>query len=61
MKTAPMKTACHRGIPASSDTVPGAHGLEASQLQLGHANIETTQIYAERDRSRMLKIARDCG
>ena len=37
------------------------YGLEASQLMLGHANANVTQIYAERDFSRALEVAKKEG
>lgn len=37
------------------------YGTEAAQLLLGHAKLDTTQIYAERDRSRALEIAAERG
>lgn len=33
------------------------YGIEGAQLILGHAKVETTQIYAERDLSRAMQIA----
>ena len=37
------------------------YGLEASQLMLGHANANVTQIYAERDFKRALEVAKTEG
>ncbi len=36
-------------------------GLEAAGAVLGHSNLATTQIYAERDRERMIEAARQLG
>jgi integrase len=36
-------------------------GLEASQTVLGHANADTTQIYAERDVAKAIEVARAIG
>lgn len=36
-------------------------GLEASQVYLGHAQVTTTQIYAERDMAKGLEVARCVG
>ena len=37
------------------------YGLEASQIMLGHANANVTQIYAERDFAKMLEVAKAEG
>ena len=37
------------------------HGLEATQILLGHAKADVTQIYAERDLARAMEIARKIG
>lgn len=37
------------------------YGLEASQIMLGHANANVTQIYAERDFTRALEVAKKEG
>ncbi len=36
-------------------------GLEASQVLLGHAQADVTQIYAERDQGKALQVARQIG
>jgi integrase len=36
-------------------------GLEAAQTVLGHANADTTQIYAERDVAKAIEVARQIG
>jgi integrase len=36
-------------------------GLEAAQVALGHARANVTQVYAERDQTLALKIAREVG
>lgn len=38
-----------------------AYGLEAAQALLGHSKLETTQIYAERNRSQMREIMESIG
>lgn len=38
-----------------------AHGLEASQVLLGHAKADVTQVYAERDLALALRVAADVG
>lgn len=35
------------------------YGIEAASAQLGHANLSTTEIYAERDAAMMMKIAKE--
>lgn len=37
------------------------YGLEASQIMLGHANANVTQIYAERDFAKMVEVAKAEG
>jgi len=37
------------------------HGLEAAQILLGHSQLGTTQVYAERDISKGLEVARLIG
>ena len=37
------------------------YGLEAAQVILGHASIEASQIYAERDLTRAMEIAESDG
>ena len=36
-------------------------GLEAAQVVLGHIHADVTQIYAERDLSQAIQIAREVG
>jgi integrase len=36
-------------------------GLEASQVLLGHARADVTQIYAERDLSKAVEVAKKIG
>jgi integrase len=36
-------------------------GIEAAQIILGHSNVDTTQIYAERDLTRAMRIMREIG
>jgi len=38
-----------------------AYGVEASRVYLGHSHVDVTQIYAERDLSEALRIARELG
>ncbi len=37
------------------------YGLEAASAVLGHSNVETTQVYAERDMQIMLRVAQETG
>ena len=37
------------------------YGLEASQAVLGHSKADTTQIYAERDIAKAVKIMSEVG
>jgi hypothetical protein len=37
------------------------HGLEAAQVILGHSKADITQVYAERDLSKGLQVARAIG
>ncbi len=37
------------------------YGVEAAQVALGHARADVTQVYAERDLSLAIRIAKDCG
>ena len=37
------------------------YGLEAAQVMLGHSKADVTQVYAERDRAKALKIAKEIG
>jgi integrase len=37
------------------------HGLEAAQVLLGHANADTSQIYAERDLAKAIEVAKKIG
>lgn len=37
------------------------YGIEEASVLLGHRNIRTTEIYAERDRTRGIKVARQTG
>jgi integrase len=37
------------------------HGLEAAQVILGHSTANVTQVYAERDTSKAIEIAREVG
>jgi site-specific recombinase XerD len=36
-------------------------GAEAAQLVLGHQNLSTTEIYAEKDRKRYEEIIKEIG
>ena len=46
---------------AAATMVREKFGLEAAQAYLGHANIQTTQIYAERQQETAHKIAKEIG
>ncbi|MCH7727046.1 MAG: hypothetical protein IH991_11260 [Planctomycetes bacterium] len=37
------------------------HGVEASRVSLGHARLEATEIYSERDLELAVRIAREMG
>jgi len=37
------------------------YGIEAAQVVLGHAEVETTQIYAERDFAAAARIMSEIG
>lgn len=41
--------------------VRARYGLEASQVILGHASADVTQIYAERDEALARKVAKESG
>ncbi len=45
----------------AASRVRATYGLEAAQCVLGHARADTTQIYAERDYARAVKIAAEIG
>ena len=46
---------------AAATEVRREFGLEAAQILLGHSNADVTQIYAERDLSKALEVARRIG
>ncbi|MEO0481709.1 MAG: tyrosine-type recombinase/integrase [Planctomycetota bacterium] len=46
---------------ARATEVRGMDGLEAAQVLLGHATVDVTQIYAERDRKLGFDVARRSG
>jgi len=46
---------------AAATEVRREFGLEAAQILLGHSNADVTQIYAERDLTKALEIARKIG
>jgi integrase len=37
------------------------HGLDAAQIILGHKQCDVTQVYAEVDRAKAIKIVSKCG
>lgn len=43
----------------AATAVRKSHGLEVSRALLGHSKVETTQIYAEVDRERLAKLAKE--
>lgn len=46
---------------SAATEIRSKYGLEASQLVLGHSNMDVTQIYAERDMARAAAIIREVG
>ncbi len=46
---------------AAGTRIRAAYGLEGSQVVLGHARADVTEIYAERDRQLALRIAKEAG
>jgi site-specific recombinase XerD len=46
---------------AAATRIRRQFGLEAAQVILGHSNMNTTEIYAEKNVDAAVKIARDCG
>jgi site-specific recombinase XerC len=46
---------------AAATEVRAKFGLEGSQVTLGHASADVTQIYAERDLQKAVEIARKVG
>lgn len=56
----------HRWAPnqlrhAFGTEVRREHGLEASQVLLGHARADVTQVYAERDVAKAVAVANKVG
>jgi len=56
----------HRWFPnqlrhAAATEIRSKHGLEASQVVLGHSNANVTQIYAERDLRLAVSVAAEMG
>ena len=37
------------------------YGVETARIMLGHSKLDVTEIYAERDQSRMMEIAKMIG
>lgn len=66
-----MERACKRaGVPKwtpgqlrhnAGTKVRAKFGAEAAQLVLGHQNLSTTEIYAEKDMARYRQIAKEIG
>jgi len=46
---------------AAATEIHAAFCLEAASAVLGHSNMDTTQIYAEVDRKRIIEAARRLG
>lgn len=46
---------------ARATHIRATHGLEVSQLLLGHARCDVTQVYAQRDFSRLIEVAKETG
>lgn len=51
----------HQLRHAAATAIRARFGLEASQLILGHARADVTQVYAERDQSKALAVAAEIG
>ena len=58
------------GVPAwhpnqlrhnAATMIRSGHGIEAARVVLGHASVETSEIYAERDEERAAEIMRKLG
>jgi integrase len=45
----------------SGTSIRQQHGIEAAQIILGHAQLGTTQVYAERDMALGIRVARQVG
>lgn len=46
---------------AAGTEIRSKHGAEAARLALGHSNLSTTEIYAERDRQKYMEIMATMG
>lgn len=46
---------------ARATHIRATHGLEVSQLLLGHARCDVTQVYAQRDFLRLIEVAKETG
>lgn len=46
---------------AAATEIRRQYGLEAAQVALGHASADITQVYAERDQSKAIEVARAIG
>src|SRR5262249_41696694 len=46
---------------AAATRIRGQYGIEAAKAILGHARVETTQIYAERDLARAAEVMQEIG
>lgn len=67
--TLALRVACRKaGVPhfsaarlrhSAATEVRAAYGLEAAQVILGHSELRTTQVYAERDEALARKVAED--
>ncbi len=46
---------------AAATAIRKTYGLEAAQLALGHSEVTTTQVYAERDLTKLVELAKRIG
>ena len=46
---------------AAATTIRKTFGLEAAQVTLGHSNADVTQVYAERDITKAIEVAKQIG
>ena len=60
------KAGCPRWFPNQlrhlyASTIRKQFGIEATRILLGHSNIRTSEIYAERDSAVAQRVAREVG
>ncbi len=46
---------------AAATKIRKEHGIDAASVVLGHSGLEVTQVYAEQDREKAMKIAKSIG